>query len=72
VAFCADAALATQKITITKKIAGAEMKKFVAGLSLAAGLAVTTVPAQADAAIKACGEPPSRGLLSILKQADAG
>ena len=48
------------------------MNKFVAGLSLAAGLAVTTVPAQADAAIKACGEPPSRGLLSILKQADAG
>ena len=28
--------------------------------------------ANADAAIKACGEDPSKGLLSILKEADAG
>lgn len=28
--------------------------------------------ANADAAVKACGEDPSRGLLSILKEADAG
>ena len=28
--------------------------------------------ANADAAIKACGEDPNKGLLSILKEADAG
>ncbi len=98
------------------------MKRFVAGLSLAAVLAFTAMPANAesldiatikcsdiaemdadtiaiilswtdgflggraddtsfdlerfsanaDAAIKACGEDPSKGLLSILKEVDAG